>query len=76
MLLGLFLQIDSLRPGISWVPAARLGMHTHKNRLPVSPSLVGDLSLSRGVLVQRENEGKCLAEGKEDSALRAGIFKA
>jgi hypothetical protein len=28
------------------------------------------------VLVQRENEGKCLAEGKEDSALRAGIFKA
>ena len=28
------------------------------------------------VLVQREDEGKCLAEGKEDSALRAGIFEA
>jgi len=27
-------------------------------------------------LVQRENEGKVLAEGKKDSALRAGIFKA
>ena len=30
----------------------------------------------RSVLVQRENEGKDLAEGKEESALRAGIFKA
>jgi hypothetical protein len=28
------------------------------------------------VLVQCEYEGKILAEGKEDSALRAGIFKA
>jgi hypothetical protein len=28
---------------------------------------------SARVLVQRENEGKCLAEGKEDSALRAGM---
>jgi hypothetical protein len=30
----------------------------------------------KSVLVQRENEGKDLAEGKKDSALRAGIFKA
>ena len=31
---------------------------------------------SARVLVQREYEEKCLAEGKEDAALRAGIFKA